>query len=119
MLMEMLENREYMEINSITMKNLPKIGHIALLSGKKPIAAGFLRRVEGGYAQLDGLVSNPHFGSIIRNQGITEVVNNLIRDAKALKLNGIIAFTADKSVILRAEAIGFHNVNQSMIVLRF
>lgn len=84
-----------------------------------PIAAGFLRRVEGGYAQLDTLTSNKHLGSIVRHQGITRVVDTLIQDAKDLRLQGIIAFTSDYSVKTRAEGLGFQVLSDhSLIALR-
>ena len=72
-----------------------------------PIAAGFLRRVEGGYAQLDTLTSNKHLGSIVRHQGITIIVNTLIQYAKDLQLRGIIAFNSDCSILRRSEELGF------------
>lgn len=99
------------------MKTLPKIGYIALLNGH-PIAAGFLRRVEGGYGQIDCLTSNRLFGSQVRHDGINKVVNSLLEDAKDLKLKGIISFTGDKSIKERAEAIGFRVVEQTIIALR-
>lgn len=118
MLLEMLRDQKYPDIELITSKTLPKIGYIALMN-KQPIAAGFLRKVEGNVvAQLDGLTSNPYFGSKIRHLGITKVVNALIEDAKDLKLKGIIAFSADKGILVRAEAIGFRTVNASIIALR-
>lgn len=105
-----------MNMNYITMKSLPKIGYISLLN-KQPVAAGFLRRVEGNYAQIDTLVSNPHLGSIIRHNAITNVVNSLLEDAKDLKLNGIIAFSSDNSVISRAKDLGFQVVDQTIVSL--
>lgn len=101
---------------TVNMKSLPKIGYIALLNNQ-PIAAGFLRRVEGGYAQIDTLLSNPYFGSMIRHDGITKVVNNLLEDAKDLELKGIIAFTSDAGVIKRAKDIGFHVVDQVILAI--
>lgn len=117
MLLDMLKDREYLGISTVNMKTLPKIGYIALLN-KQPIAAGFLRRVEGGYAQLDTLTSNPYYGSIIRNDGIKLVVDRLIEDAKDLKLHGIIAFTGDSGVLDRAKSIGFNEIDQSLIALK-
>jgi len=61
-----------------------------------PVPAGFLRRVEPCYAQIDTLVSNAYCGSIMRHEGISKVVDALLADAKRLKLKGIIAHTADK-----------------------
>lgn len=98
------------------MKTLPKIGFIAM-KGKMPVAAGFLRRVEPCYAQIDTLVSNAYCGSILRHEGISKIVENLLIEAKKLKLQGIIAHTQDKGTLLRAEALGFHIVPQTIIAL--
>jgi len=116
-LLDMHESQNYLEVSEINMKTLPKIGYICLLEGH-PVAAGFLRRVEGGYAQIDTLVSNAHFGGLIRHEGIKKVVDALIEDAKALRLRGIVSFTGDSGVLKRAEALGFHVVNQQLIALR-
>lgn len=112
----MLESQKHPDTTNIINSYLPKIGFIAFL-GKHPIAAGFLRRVEGGYAQLDGLTSNAHFGSKIRHEGIKSVVTALIEEAKDLKLHGIIATTNDLGVLERAKSIGFHVVPHTIIAL--
>lgn len=117
MLIEMHKDREYLHMNYITMKSLPKIGYIAVMN-KQPIAAGFLRRVEGGYAQLDTLVSNPYFGSQIRHVGIKLVVDSLLAEAKDLKLLGIVSFSQDTGILSRAKALGFQVVDQTLICLR-
>lgn len=112
----MLKSQQYLDISHISMKTLPKIGYIALMN-KQPIAAGFLRRVEGGYAQMDGLTSNAYFGSQIRHEGIRKVVDSLIADAKDLRLSGVIAFTGDHGILRRAKDLGFKTVDQSLIAL--
>ena len=117
MLIEMLESQKYHDIKSISMKSLPKIGFIACL-GNQPIAAGFLRRVEGNIAQLDGLTSNAHFHGMIRHDGINLVVDALIEEAKRLKLDGIIATTSDLSIVARSKILGFHEVPQTIIALK-
>lgn len=116
MLVGMLEDNDSPDATRVNMKNLPKIGYIAILSNQ-PIAVGFLRRLEGNYAQMDTLVSNPYFGSKIRHDGINLVVNSLIGDAKELKLDGIIAFTKDQGVLDRAKSIGFQVLEQTLISL--
>lgn len=116
LLFDMLKSQQYLDISHINMKTLPKIGYIALL-GKNPVAAGFLRRVEGGYAQIDGLTSNSSFGGIIRHEGIRKVVDALISEAKDLKLKGIMGFTHDDGVLKRAKDLGFKTVDQTIIAL--
>jgi len=80
-----------------------------------PIAAGFLRRVEGNYAQIDTLVSNPYFGSVIRHDGIKLVVDQLFEDAKALDVQTIIAFTGDEGILQRSKLLGFQVIPQQLI----
>lgn len=102
--------------NHLSMKTLPKIGYVVYL-GKTPIASGFLRRVEGNVALIDTLVSNGHFGSRIRHQAISLVVDTLLNEAKRLKLDGILAHTKDAGVLSRAQALGFHIVPETLIGL--
>lgn len=119
MLHEILSLQEYPDFRSVTAKTLPKTGFIAML-GDQPIAVGFLRRVECDIvAQLDGLASNPAFGSVIRHQAISMVVDRLILEAKQLKLQGIIAFTEHGSIIERAADIGFLKINHTLLSLTF
>lgn len=97
---------------------LPKIGYMAFLD-KHPLAAGFLRRVEGDLvAQMDNLVSSPHFGSIIRHKAISLIVDQLKLDGKSLNLKGIYAFTIDDSIMDRAKATGFINLNHVVLGLK-
>lgn len=112
----MLKSQSYAGISDITMRTLPKTGYIVLMNDQ-PIAAGFLRRVEPCYAQLDTLTANAYFGSQIRHDGINLVVTTLLEDAKRLKLEGIISFTSDKGILTRAESMGFHKVDQSIIAI--
>jgi hypothetical protein len=114
---EMLEAQEYPGYQGITSDTLPRIGYIAML-GDQPIAAGFLRRVECDIvAMLDGLCSNPMFGSIIRHRAISQVVDLLINDAKHLKIETIIAFTKDEGILKRAKGIGFKMIDERLISL--
>lgn len=99
------------------MKTLPKIGYLALMNGH-PIACGFLRRVEGNIAQLDGLTSNANFGSMIRHEAVKAVVDALITDAKRLKLDGIIATTTDKGILERSKSLGFKEIPHQVIALK-
>lgn len=115
-LIDMHESQKFLDVNVIEYKTLPKIGYIAY-AGKMPIAAGFLRRVEPCFAQIDTLVSNAYCGSILRNEAIEKVVDSLLMEAKRLKLKGIIAHTQDKGTLLRAEALGFRIVPQTIIAL--
>lgn len=115
---DLLETNAYGDLSDVNMKTLPKIGYIAIMGGH-PIAAGFLRRVEGGYAQLDTLTSNKFFGSQVRHEGIKLVTDALIEDAKTLKLHGIIAFTTDDGVLKRAKDKNFVVFPHTLFGIKF
>lgn len=97
-------------------ETLPLIGYIAS-EGACHISAGFLRMVEGGYAQIDTLVSNKHMPSHMRHEGLSMVVDSLIKRSKDLKLKGLICLTGDKGILMRADTLGFHVVDQHVIAL--
>jgi len=115
-LIALLQSNNYPDVESITMRTLPKLGYIAYL-GKQPVAAGFLRRLEPCFAQIDTLCSYKFFGSKVRHEGIKLVVDALIEDAKRLKLEGILAFSQDTGVLKRAESLGFTTIPQTLIGL--
>lgn len=116
-LLDMYNSQNYAGIADINMNTMPKLGYIVFMDSV-PIAAGFLRRVEGGIGHLDGLVSNAHFGGQIRHEGIRLVVDTLLKEAKVLKLKGIIATTADEGILKRAISLGFHIVKHTVIALK-
>lgn len=113
---ELLESNQYEGVSLITMRTLPKLGYIIFLD-KTPIAAGFLRRLEPCFAQIDTLCSNKYFGSLIRHTGVEMIVDTLIADAKRLKLEGLICHTKDAGVLKRAESLGFHVIPETIIGL--
>ncbi len=115
-LLHLHETQQYDSMHTIIYRTLPKVGFIAML-GDQPIAAGFLRRLEPCYAQLDTLVSNGYFGAHIRHVGIANVVDSLINEAKRLKLEGIIALTTDAGILKRANSLGFKPLDTSVIAL--
>lgn len=114
---ELLETNGFPDIKAITMKSLPKIGYICYF-GEQPLASGFLRRVEGGYGQIDTLTSNKMFGSIIRHEGIKLIVDTLIAEAQVLQMHGIISFTKDAGILARAQSIGFKHLETNVVVLK-
>ena len=117
LLQEMLESNSYKD--DIQNSYIPKIGYICLL-GDQPLAAGFLRRVECDVvAQIDGLTSNKAFGSILRHQAIDMIVDQLIIEAKALEIQGLMAFTHDEGVLKRAKNRGFNILGEKLISISF
>ena len=95
---------------------LPTIGFVAF-GGGKMIATAFLRRVEGGFAQLDGLMTNPSASSQERHVALDLVVDKLIEHARGLKIKHLIAFSNDSSTLLRSKAHGFVKQPYTMIAV--
>lgn len=89
---------------------LPETGYI-VFHDNFPVAAGFLRRVEGGFAQMDSYISDPTAPSEQRNEALDLITEALISRAKELELRGIVAFSVDQNTISRSLRHGFiaHN----------
>lgn len=98
-------------------REYPAIGFIAY-EGTYPIAAGFLRLVEGGTAILDSLVTNPAQSSELRSKSIDLVVENLIKKGKELGLSGIIAYTIEPNVLRRSTKHGFQELPHKVISVK-
>ena len=103
----------------IILETLPKIGYMVYSDTEYHyVAAGFLRMIEGGFCQIDTLVTNPNLTGDIRNAGLELVVDTLIEKAEALDLQGIVSYTTDNSVISRALGLGFKLLDHKVISLQ-
>jgi hypothetical protein len=76
------------------LSNIPQLGYICY-EKEIPIAIGFLRMIEGGYAQIDSLVTDPEISSNLRNEAIDLVIKQLIDIAIDLKLKGICSYSKE------------------------
>lgn len=99
-----------------TLGEMPKIGYVSI-ERNKAIAFAFLRRVEGGFAQIDGLTSNPTASPEQRHVGIDLAVVSILNKAKKLNLSHIIATSADESTILRSQKHGFEKLPLSIMAV--
>lgn len=95
---------------------VPVYGFIAF-ENRKPIVIGFLRRMEGNYGWIDGLISNPEVDGPVRHAALDQVVLHLIDKAKELKLKRVLGFTVDNSTLERSYRLGFKKQPHSIIVL--
>jgi len=114
MVLSMLQDQKTPWVKNVSYKNLPKIGYIALL-GKHPIAAAFLRKIEGGYGYLDTFVSNPYFGSKIRHEALSEISKNLMEEAKNQGMSGVLCSSAESSLVQRAKDWGFTVIEHTVL----
>lgn len=87
-------------------EEMPALGYI-LYDGFTPVATAFLRRVEGGYAQLDGLATNPECHSALRDQALDTLVAYVLAEAKHHNIRAVTATSVDKNTLLRSQRHGF------------
>lgn len=99
-----------------TLKEMPSIGYVAVLSGRL-IAAVFLRKVEGGIAQIDTLVSNPTSTGEERHCAIDLVVEKVLEKAKKLNINGILFTSEDSGTIMRSHKYGFKKTRLTLMAV--
>lgn len=94
---------------------MPETGFIAYSDGE-PVAALFIRLVEGYGAQLDGLTSNPKAPANVRNEALDSVIYHCIERAKQLDLKQLLAFSLDEHTLTRVERIGFKPIEHKAII---
>jgi N-acetylglutamate synthase-like GNAT family acetyltransferase len=95
---------------------VPEIGFVAVDEGT-PVAVAFLRRVEGGFGQLDGLASNPDASSLQRHRGIDAVVTKVLETAQELGIKSVLSFTESDSTLMRSQSHGFVAMPHALIVV--
>lgn len=101
-----------------TLAEMPKVGHMAYI-GERLVAAAFLRKVEGGYAQIDGLTSNPNCAPAERHQAIDLVVAALLTEAKKLNIINVMFISSDESTMARSEKYGFKKLPLAVLAADF
>lgn len=97
-------------------EEFPEVGCLAFEDGL-PVAAGFIRMVEGGYGQIDGLVTSPGALAPVRHDAINEILDKLVDMAQCLGVRQLFAFTSIDSVKRRAVAIGMKQAPVTAYVL--
>lgn len=86
---------------------LPAIGYIAYNASGCPVAAGFLRKVEGGMAQIDDYMTNPDANRTDRRVGIDEVTVKILSTAKECGIKDITGLSTVDSIVEISQNHGF------------
>jgi hypothetical protein len=94
----------------------PAIGFVAL-HGELFVAATFVRQVEGGYGQLDGIVTNPRALGALRHEAQDLLFQACIEAAKAKGIKGLMGYTVAKSTGERSIRHGFEKLPHTLYVL--
>lgn len=95
---------------------MPALGFV-VRSSDHAVAMGFIRRVEGGFGQLDGLCTNPHAPAKDRNDAIDLVVSKLLQSARELEIKGLVSTSIDKNTLERSLKHGFTQQPHSVIAI--
>lgn len=94
------------DMSSDLIDDLPGCGLIAYDKGK-PVALGFVRRIEGTYVMLDSYITDPGIESSIRNRALDHITHKLIQWAHSHGVTKVLAFSTDENTISRAYRHGF------------
>lgn len=99
------------------MVTLPEYGYIAF-EQQFPIAAGFIRRCERGVAMLDSYITCAKEPPEKRDEALDLITKALVKDAKALEIITLLAFSLDQNIIIRAMKHGFVATPHVMTMLK-
>lgn len=92
-----------------TINEMPKLGYIAF-DGKVPVAFVFLRKVEGGYGQIDGLTTNPGCSASQRDQGIRLVIDKLLATCRKTSIFNVLVLSKEENTLMRSHEYGFEKL---------
>lgn len=96
--------------------DIPEIGFMAMFKDR-PIAAGFLRQIEGDTGLFDSLVSHPVATAEFRHIALDMVVNSIITSARSRNIKQVLAYTVDKGTLERAFRHNFVKLPHTVIAL--
>lgn len=96
-------------------EELPEVGFV-VYEEDHFIAAGFLRKCEGGYGMMDSYITDPKMPAPWRNQALEMITKRLVKKSKALKMKHVIGFCVDVNTILRSLRHGFVLTEHKVIV---
>lgn len=104
-------------LNECKIEDLPAIGFISY-HNDSPVAAAWLRHVEGGFAQIDNLIADPNkYPGKARSACIDALVVKIIDHAKKIGVSAIISNTIDKTILKRAQKHGFRILPHFLMAL--
>lgn len=112
--------RQWLDARGMTatsLDDLPEVGFIAISAEGAEIGAGFLRKIEGGYAMIDSLVTNPSASPEDRHAAMDKIMQKLIDTARKRNIRYLLGSTVDENTRLRAERLGFTTCPHALMSL--
>jgi N-acetylglutamate synthase-like GNAT family acetyltransferase len=103
-------------IPGIAPSSIPAIGYVAWDNGVA-VAYSFLRQVEGGYGQIDGLIVNPEYRGEIRDSALDLVIQECFKRAKAIGITQLFCMCKINAPIERAKKHGFVMAPHSVLAI--
>ncbi len=100
-----------------TIDDMPAIG-VVVYAGGVIAAMAFLRRVEGGFGQIDGLCTDPEASPELRHQAIEEAVSKIVTKAKELSLKSLMGLSADYSTITRVCSLHGFTIEPHIVLVK-
>lgn len=94
---------------------MPKLGWLAI-DEKRVVAMAFLRKVEGGYAILDGVITNPLIDGTVRHQALDALFAKAMEEGRKRGFKAILGTSTDVSTIMRSEKFGFEKLPHAYLV---
>lgn len=107
---------EHRKLPSVTSGTIPANG-IMIMHDTRPMAAGFLRKVEGGYLMLDSVISNPQESPAHRDEALNLVFKRAVELARDLDAKFMIGTSVDAHTLERAKKFGFSASPYALMVL--
>lgn len=107
---------QWLLARDMEMKGVPETGFMTFHEGM-PVAAGFIRRIEGNYGQIDSVITDPEKSPEVRDEALDVLTTQLIIAAKDMKLKGLTAYITDNNTLLRSNRHGFMEVPHKITML--
>lgn len=82
------------------------------------VAHAGLRCIDGGWALLDAMVTNPLCSSATRNAALEAIYGSIFNYAKYAAPKGLIGFTLDAGAQSRAKRAGFKELLHTVLVYK-
>jgi hypothetical protein len=95
---------------------LPVFGCV-VYNSDTPIAIGFLRQIEDGFAMFDSIITDPNQPAEMRNEALDFLFDGLIKKAKSINIKQIFGFTLDANTVERSLKHGFQKQHYTTAVL--
>lgn len=97
------------------MEDLPEVGYV-VYEEDLFIAAGFLRKCEGGYGLIDSYITDPKMPPKLRDQALDLITKKLVYVSKKLNMRHIVGFSLDANTISRSQRHGFALTEHKVII---